>query len=130
MNPKEIENSVYYICSKLFGGEGAKELSSKVVDRLRSVIPENYPWPGNFRELEQAVRNIIVHDEFIPLGQGSEIEFDIKQVYANTKLSLNGWSRIYAKKAYENAGSYREAARLLGVDQRTIKKWVLESGDS
>jgi transcriptional regulator with PAS, ATPase and Fis domain len=126
VNPKEIENSVYYICSKLFGGEGAKELSSKVVDRLRSVIPENYPWPGNFRELEQAVRNIIVHDEFVPLGQGSEIEFDIKQVYANTKLSLNGWSRIYAKKAYENAGSYREAARLLGVDQRTIKKWVLD----
>ena len=130
VNPKEIENSVYYICSKLFGEEGAKELSSKVVDRLRSVIPENYPWPGNFRELEQAVRNIIVHDEFVPLGQGSEIEFDINQVYANTKLSLNGWSRIYAKKAYENAGSYREAARLLGVDQRTIKKWVLESGDS
>lgn len=130
VNPKEIENSVYYICSKLFGAEGAKELSSKVVDRLQSVIPENYPWPGNFRELEQAVRNIIVHDEFVPLGQGSEIEFDIKQVYANTKLSLNGWSRIYAKKAYENAGSYREAARLLGVDQRTIKKWVLESGDS
>ena len=130
VNPKEIENSVYYICSKLFGAEGAKELSSKVVDRLQSVIPKNYPWPGNFRELEQAVRNIIVHDEFAPLGQGSELEFDINQVYANTQLSLNGWSQIYAKKAYENAGSYREAARLLDIDQRTLKKWVLESGDS
>ena len=130
VNPKEIENSVFYICSKLFGVEGAKELSSKVVDRLQSVIPKNYPWPGNFRELEQAVRNIIVHDEFVPLGQGSEKEFDINQVYANTNLSLNDWSRIYAKKAYENAGSYREAARLLRVDQRTLKKWVLESGDS
>ena len=126
VNPKEIENSVYYICSKLFGGEGAKELSSKVVVRLRSVIPKNYPWPGNFRELEQAVRNIIVHDEFVPLGHGSEIEFDINQIYANTQVSLNGWSQIYAKNAYENAGSYREAARLLGVDQRTIKKWVLD----
>ena len=129
VNSKEIENSVYYICCKLFGEEGAKELSSKVVDRLQSVIPKNYPWPGNFRELEQAVRNIIVHDEFVPLGQGSEIEFDINKVYANTQVSLNGWSQIYAKKAYENAGSYREAARLLGVDQRTLKKWVLESGD-
>ena len=71
----------------------------------KSSIPKNYPWPGNFRELEQAVRNIIVHDEFVPLGQGSEIEFDINQVYANTQVSLNGWSQIYAKKAYENAGS-------------------------
>jgi transcriptional regulator with PAS, ATPase and Fis domain len=97
---------------------------------LQSVIPKNYPWPGNFRELEQAVRNIIVHDEFVPLRQGSELEFDINQVYANTQVSLSGWSQIYARKAYENAGSYREAARLLGVDQRTLKKWVLESGDS
>ena len=129
-NPKEIQNSIHYICSKLFGAEGAKELSSKVVDRLQSVIPKNYPWPGNFRELEQAVRNIIVRDEFVPLGQGSEIEFDINQIYTNTQVSLNGWSQIYAKKAYENAGSYREAARLLGVDQRTLKKWVLETGDS
>ena len=129
-NPKEIQNSIHYICSKLFGAEGAKELSSKVVDRLQSVIPKNYPWPGNFRELEQAVRNIIVRDEFVPLGQGSEIEFDINQIYTNTQVSLNGWSQIYAKKAYENAGSYREAARLLAVDQRTLKKWVLETGDS
>ena len=75
------------------------------------------------------MRNIIVHDEFVPLGQGSEIEFDINQVYANTQVSLNGWSQIYAKKAYENAGSYREAARLLGADQRTLKKLVLEVRD-
>ena len=124
VNPKEIENSVYYICSKLFGAEGAKALSSKVVDKLQSVIPKNYPWPGNFRELEQAVRNIIVHDEFVPLRQSSEKELDINQIYANTNLSLNGWNQIYAKKAYENAGNYREAARLLGIDQRTLKKWV------
>ena len=84
---------------------------------MQSVIPKNYSWPGNFRELEQAVRNIIVHDdEFAPLGQGSEKEFNINQVFANTQVSLNGWSQIYAKKAYENTGSYREAARLLGVD--------------
>ena len=36
-NPKEIENSIHYICSKLFGAEGAKELSFKVLDRLQSV---------------------------------------------------------------------------------------------
>jgi transposase-like protein len=34
---------------------------------------------------------------------------------------------MYAKKAYENAGSYREAARCLDVDQRTLRRWVLEA---
>jgi transcriptional regulator with AAA-type ATPase domain len=124
-NPKEIENSIHYICTKLFGLDGAKELSSKVVDRLQSSIPQNYSWPGNFRELEQAVRNIIIHDEFVPLAKDIGSECDFNEVYRNTQFTLNKWSRLYTQKAYENAGSYREAARRLEVDQRTLKKWVL-----
>jgi hypothetical protein len=38
---------------------------------------------------------------------------------------LSEWNRIYARKAYDNAGSYREAARRLNADQRTVKKLVL-----
>ena len=72
------------------------------------------------------MRNIIVHDEFVPLGQNSEPGFDISSVYGNTQVSLTEWSQIYAKKAYENAGSYREAARRLNADQRTVKKLVLD----
>jgi len=124
-NPKEIENSINYICSKLFGKEGARELSARVVEKLKSVLPRNYSWPGNFRELEQAVRNIIVHDEFVPLGQGGRTELDIRETYRSTQLSLSEWSQIYARKAYENAGSYREAARRLDADQRTVKKLVI-----
>ena len=123
-SPNEIVNSVHYICTKLFGSDGAKELSSRVVDKLQSVLPRNYPWPGNFRELEQAVRNIIVHDEFVPLGQTGEDEFDIRETYRSTQVSLSEWNQIYARKAYDSAGSYREAARRLNADQRTIKKLV------
>lgn len=126
VNPKEIENSIDYICAKLFGKEGAKELSSRVVDKLRSVLPKNYSWPGNFRELEQAVRNIIVHDEFVPLRQSGETELDIREAYMSTQVSLSEWNQLYARKAYENAGSYREAARRLDADQRTVKKLVME----
>ncbi|MDA8990362.1 sigma-54 factor interaction domain-containing protein [Opitutales bacterium] len=124
-NPKEIENSITYICMKLFGKEGARELSARVFEKLQSVLPRNYSWPGNFRELEQAVRNIIVHDEFVPLGQGGGTELDIRETYRTTQLSLSEWNQIYARKAYENAGSYREAARRLDADQRTVKKLVL-----
>ena len=55
-SPDEIIGSVHYICSRLFGPDGARELSSRVVDPLREQVPKNYEWPGNFRELEQAVR--------------------------------------------------------------------------
>jgi hypothetical protein len=39
-------------------------------------------------------------------------------------MTLAEWNQIYARKAYKNSGSYREAARRLEVDQRTLKKWV------
>jgi transcriptional regulator with PAS, ATPase and Fis domain len=126
-NPKEIENSIDYICAKLFGKEGAKEISSRVVDQLQSVLPPNYSWPGNFRELEQAVRNIIVHDEFVPLGHARGTDNDVASIYSKSLVSLSQWNQMYAKKAYENAGSYREAARCLDVDQRTLRRWVLEA---
>ena len=129
-NPKEIENSIHYICSKLFGKEGAKELSFRVVDRLKSVVPKNYPWPGNFRELEQAVRNIIVHDEFVPLGNDRENGIDIGKIFMDTEVTLSEWSQIYARKAHGNAGSYREAARRLDADQRTVKKLVMRESRS
>jgi transcriptional regulator with PAS, ATPase and Fis domain len=126
-SPKEIVHSVHYICTKLFGSDGAKELSSRVVDKLHSVLPRNYPWPGNFRELEQAVRNIIVHDEFVPLGHARGTDNDVASIYSKSLVSLSQWNQMYAKKAYENAGSYREAARCLDVDQRTLRRWVLEA---
>ena len=31
---------------------------------------------------------------------------------------------------YENFGSYREAGKQLGVDQRTLKKWALGKSES
>ena len=121
--PDEIIGSVHYICSRLFGPKGAGELSSRVVDTLREQVPKNYEWPGNFRELEQAVRNVIVRNEFVPVLRGRESN-RIETVYENTEVSLAQWSATYARKAFENAGSYREAARRLKIDQRTLKKLV------
>ena len=71
------------------------------------------------------MRNIIVHDEFVPLRNNSGDRFDIGKTYRTTEVSLLEWSQVYARKAFENAGSYREAARRLGADQRTVKKLVL-----
>lgn len=123
-SPDEIIGSVHYICQKLFGKEGAKELASRVVETLSRQVPRDYDWPGNFRELEQAVRNIIVRNEYMPVSRADDSN-GIDRVLENTKISLAEWTAIYARKAFENAGSYREAARRLKIDQRTLKKLVL-----
>ena len=123
-SPDEIIGSVHYICRKLFGAEGARELASRVVDTLRKQVPQNYEWPGNFRELEQAVRNVIVRNEYVPVLKDKESN-TIEAIFENTEVTLSEWSKTYARKAFENAGSYREAARRLKVDQRTLKKLVV-----
>ena len=123
-SPDEIIGSVHYICRKLFGPEGASELASRVVETLSRQVPRDYDWPGNFRELEQAVRNVIVRNEYLPVSKKEDSD-SIDRVLENTEMSLAEWSATYARKAFENAGSYREAARRLKIDQRTLKKLVL-----
>ena len=121
--PDEINGSVHYICRKLFGPEGGEELAPRVVQTLRVQVPQDYRWPGNFRELEQAVRNVVVRNEYVPMVRDND-SARIETLYENTEVSLAQWSSTYARKAYQNAGSYREAARRLEVDQRTLKKLV------
>lgn len=119
--PDELANSIRYICGKLIGREGAGEVGARVIDDLKKHLPTNYPWPGNFRELEQAVRNCIVRGQYQP-AEKSEVSPSLETIYQNSQLSLKEWTRIYVKQAVRIHGSYRSAAQQLGVDQRTVKK--------
>ncbi|MDQ8195170.1 sigma 54-interacting transcriptional regulator [Coraliomargarita sp. SDUM461004] len=124
--PEELDNSVHYICRKLFGAAGAEALSPRIVSSLQSQVPVDYDWPGNFRELEQAVRNIVVRNEYQavrhPLSQSPTQQ--ISQAYQRSSMTMAEWMQAYAKQAYQQLGSYKQAAERLEVDQRTIKKWV------
>ena len=119
--PDELDHSVRFICRKLIGPEGAGELGQQVIETLRQRVPAGYEWPGNFRELEQAVRNCIVRQNYQP-PKFSQDEGSIQNIFENTEISLDAWSRLYARKAYKNAGSYRAAANRIQIDQRTLKK--------
>ncbi|MDG1138796.1 MAG: sigma 54-interacting transcriptional regulator [Opitutales bacterium] len=128
-SPKEMNVFISFISQKLFGKKGGEELRPRISTVLADSLPEDYPWPGNFRELEQAVRNVVVTGQYHPpksLSQNQGISND----YEHSTLSMDQWISIYANQAYENFGSYREAAKRIGVDQRTLKKWVLEERGS
>lgn len=119
--PDDLASSVRYICTKLIGAEGTMEVSERVLSDLQAHLPPNYPWPGNFRELEQAVRNCIVRGRYGPAGKKNAPP-PLESIYRNTEVSLQEWTRLYVKQAVRNHGSYRAAAQQLGVDQRTVKK--------
>lgn len=93
-------------------------------------ILEEYSWPGNIRELENLVENLVVlaeADEILPVYLPENI---IEKVQNDGKIVIN--EIISLRKAIEmvecqiisNAknkyGSTRQVAKVLGVDQSTV----------
>jgi transcriptional regulator with GAF, ATPase, and Fis domain len=44
-------------------------LLPEVEQWIETYIPRDYRWPGNYRELEQCVRNIVIRRSYRPLEQ-------------------------------------------------------------
>jgi len=85
-----------------------------------------YTWPGNFRELEQCVRNIMLHGEYIP--ENTQIHVSRSQLLTDAlgagSLPADQFLSEYIASVYERTSSYKETARLLEMDRRTVKKYA------
>ncbi len=123
-SPGVLRELLLYMVRRAVGDEA--ELALPEVERWIGVnLPANYPWPGNYREVEQCVRNILIHGSYQPMdaaGLTGEDEFF-------TKFRAGQWSAEevlakYAAQVYLQAGSYEEAARRLGLDRRTVRAKV------
>ncbi|MFN9896591.1 MAG: helix-turn-helix domain-containing protein, partial [Acidobacteriota bacterium] len=79
-----------------------------------------YSWPGNYRELEQCVRNVLIRRSYRPLRLGPALNTKIEKGEATAEEVL----REYARRVYGQSGSYVETARKLGVDRRTVRAWL------
>src|SRR5437870_2345249 len=55
---EELRSLVLFIAKRVIGEEGAAALAEEVHGWIVGHLGEDYPWPGNFRELEQCVRNV------------------------------------------------------------------------
>ena len=90
----------------------------------------NYPWPGNFRELEQCARNVLIRGEYHPVDNARHREFDsiedAVRALAKRGLSADELLRVYCEVVYEQeGGQYEATAKCTGLNWRTVKKHVL-----
>ena len=92
---------------------------------LHSNLPTDYRWPGNYRELEQCVRNVIIRRSYQPIVKDKPApENSFFERYGKGELTMEEVERNYASLVYRQSGSYEDAARRLGVDRRTVKAKV------
>lgn len=137
--PGELATLVRHIAARVAGPAEATALTDEACTVLQRCLPPDYAWPGNFRELEQAVRNILVHGDYMPessspavapssngaaSGNGHASPESLAAALEAGEWTADELLRRYVSRVHHLSGSYEEAARRLGVDRRTVKKYL------
>lgn len=113
---------VRFIAGALCEPEEQDRLSNEAVDWIRNTLPPDYAWPGNFRELEQCVRNILVRGEYTPIGESTvQSEAVFAGSAAEGRLTASELLRRYCALVYEQTGSLEQTAKRLQLDRRTVR---------
>jgi DNA-binding NtrC family response regulator len=117
--------------------EEVDALASETVNWIEQNLGTKYDWPGNIRELEQCVRNVLIRKSSRPpkrtvgcsetaadltKAAGSDEHF-IKGLLAG-ELTLEEVTQEYVSHVYRLTGRFDLAASKLGVNWRTVRSKV------
>jgi DNA-binding NtrC family response regulator len=117
--------------------EEVEPLAAETVAWIEQNLGTDYTWPGNIRELEQCVRNVLIRKPNRPpnravvcrekndsaLTKTGVGEKFVKDLLAG-KLTLDELTEGYAAHVYQQTGRYDKAASKLGVTWRTVRSKV------
>jgi transcriptional regulator with AAA-type ATPase domain len=123
-SPAVLRELTLFMVRRVAGNE-AESCVNEVHQWIATNLPANYAWPGNYRELEQCVRNVIIRGSYQPVSVADgEGESGFWAEFRAGKLKADEVLAYYAALVYRQTGSYEEAARRLGLDRRTVKAKV------
>jgi transcriptional regulator with AAA-type ATPase domain len=123
-SPQVLRELLVFIARRVVGDE-AEALAEEVERWIVQHLGRDYPWPGNIRELEQCVRNVLVRKEYHPSQirpQSPHEEFS--RACTNGTLTADELLRQYCTLVYAQTESYEETARRLQLDRRTVKSKI------
>jgi DNA-binding NtrC family response regulator len=125
-SPGGLRELLIFIARRVVGDE-AETLASEVESWILEHLGAEYPWPGNIRELEQCLRNVLVRKEYRPSPRNTPSPRDeFVSAFEAGSLTAEELLQRYCTTVYAQTGSYEETARRLQLDRRTVKKNVDE----
>ncbi len=125
-SPVVLRDLVQFLARRVAGEEGPG-VAVQTTQWIEEHLPADYGWPGNYRELEQCVRNVMVRRQYVPVRSGTvKADEDLFAEARVAALSAEDLLRRYCTLAYARLGSYEAAAQRLGLDRRTVKAKVDE----
>ncbi len=124
-NPDELKELIAHTVETITG-QRTEELINTVIEVIKKRLPADYHWPGNVRELAQCVRRVIIKNDY--QGDTASVSPDLSgKLFSDIdsgKLDAQGLLAAYCTFLYRRYGTYEQAARLTGLDRRTVKKHI------
>lgn len=128
--PEALGGLVGFLAGRVLGGEDQREaetLGAEVEAFIACGMPSGYGWPGNIRELEQCVRSVLLRRQYTPPKPVAEN--DARPAWLTRaeagSLSADELLNAYCRHVHQREGGYEPAARVLGLDRRTVKSRVV-----
>ncbi len=107
-------------------GYPSSSLTRKIHKLIQAAMPAQYPWPGNIRELEQCVRQMLLNRSYNwqQSPQVSERLSELQQQFYSGKYTAAGLLSLYCSTLYNQLGTLEKVAAQVGMDRRTVKKYI------
>jgi len=123
-SPQVLREMIIFLARSLAGPE-AEELADDVERWIEKNLGLDYAWPGNFRELEQCVRSVLIREEYHPPRAPTHtVREQLIASIADGGLTAEELLTQYCTLIYSQTRSYEETARRLKLDRRTVRKKV------
>jgi DNA-binding NtrC family response regulator len=125
-DPAELTHLVAHLSQRIAGDEGGS-LAADVESWVRQHLGDAYSWPGNIRELEQCVRNVLIRRQYHPPQPQSSVSDPVSALAAEIRSGSQTADELlsrYCSHVYAQTGSYEATARRVKLDRRTVKAKV------
>ncbi|MBP7140702.1 MAG: sigma-54-dependent Fis family transcriptional regulator [Opitutaceae bacterium] len=121
-SPEDLETLLRHIAGRMLDPEETDRFTREAAGWIRRVLGDDYSWPGNFRELEQCVRSLVLRGEYRAAALvRSAPDSDWNALLEPGTLTAEEVLRRYIRHVHGQSGTVETAARRLNLDRRTVQ---------
>jgi DNA-binding NtrC family response regulator len=125
-SPGVLEELVLFMARRV-AGDDAVVVAAEASQWIEQNLGFDYAWPGNYRELEQCVRNIVIRKDYRPARSEPVPATNLFSDAADCKLTAEELLSVYCTLVYAKTGNYEQSAKLLKLDRRTVRSKIDEA---